>query len=66
MLKLHHPVRALANLTQRQLAEAAGPSISTLMNFERFLRPVSAHLTTVIKRALETVGSNSPMAMSRV
>jgi DNA-binding transcriptional regulator YiaG len=48
--------RALVNLTQRQLAEAAGLSVSTLADFERSLRPVSAHLTTAIRRALETAG----------
>lgn len=48
--------RALVNLTQRQLADAAGLSVSTLADFERSLRPVSAHLTTAIRRALETAG----------
>lgn len=48
--------RALVNLTQRQLADAAGLSVSTLADFERSLRPVSAHLTTAIRRALERAG----------
>jgi transcriptional regulator with XRE-family HTH domain len=48
--------RALVHLTQRQLAEAAGLSVSTLKDFEHSLRTVSGHLTTAIRRALEEAG----------
>jgi transcriptional regulator with XRE-family HTH domain len=48
--------RALVDLTQRQLAEAAGLSVSTLKDFEGSLRTVSGHLTTAIRRALEEAG----------
>jgi transcriptional regulator with XRE-family HTH domain len=48
--------RALVHLTQRQLAEAAGLSVSTLKDFEHSLRTVSGHLTTAIQRALEEAG----------
>jgi DNA-binding XRE family transcriptional regulator len=48
--------RALVDFTQRQLADAAGLSVSTLADFERSIRPVSGHLTAAIRRALETAG----------
>jgi DNA-binding XRE family transcriptional regulator len=48
--------RALVDFTQRQLADAAGLSVSTLADFERSIRPVSGHLTAAIRRALEAAG----------
>lgn len=48
--------RALINVTQIQLAEAAGLSLSTLGDFELSRRAISHHLIAAIRSALETAG----------
>jgi transcriptional regulator with XRE-family HTH domain len=48
--------RALVDLTQPQLAEAAGLGLSTLVDFERSRRAVSASASAAIRAALETAG----------
>lgn len=48
--------RALVDLTQPQLAEAASLGLSTLVDFERSRRAVSANATAAIRAALEAAG----------
>jgi len=61
MLKLMTPsqsraARALINLTQPKLAEAAGVGLSTVVDFEKSRRAVSADAQAAIQRALEDAG----------
>jgi transcriptional regulator with XRE-family HTH domain len=48
--------RGLLELTQTQLAEAAGLGLSTVVDFERSRRTVSADAAASILRALEAAG----------
>lgn len=48
--------RALLDWTQPHLAEAAGLGLSTVVDFERERRAVSAEAVGKIKAALEAVG----------
>jgi transcriptional regulator with XRE-family HTH domain len=48
--------RALLDWTQPQLAEAAGLGLSTVVDFERSRRAVSAEAIQAISRALEAGG----------
>ena len=48
--------RALLDLTQTQLAEAAGFGLSTVVDFERLRREVSADAIAAIRSALEAAG----------
>lgn len=48
--------RALLDWTQPYLAEAAGLGLSTVVDFERGRRAVSAEAVGKIKAALEAVG----------
>jgi len=61
MLKLMTPsqsraARALINLTQPKLAEAAGVGLSTVVDFEKSRRAISADAQAAIQRALEDAG----------
>ena len=48
--------RALINWTQPRLAEAAGVGLSTVVDFERERRVVSAESQKALRLALETEG----------
>jgi transcriptional regulator with XRE-family HTH domain len=48
--------RALINLTQPRLAEAAGVGLSTIVDFEKQRRTVSIEAQAAIQRALEDAG----------
>jgi transcriptional regulator with XRE-family HTH domain len=48
--------RALIDWTQPKLAEAASIGLSTVVDFERNRRTVSASALTTIRRALEAAG----------
>lgn len=48
--------RALLNMTQPKLAEAAGLGLSTIVDFERNRRAVSDDAQTSIRIALEKAG----------
>ena len=48
--------RALLDLSQPQLAEAAGLGLSTVVDFERSRRQVSAEAISLIARALKIAG----------
>jgi transcriptional regulator with XRE-family HTH domain len=48
--------RALLDLTQPQLAEASSLGLSTIVDFERERRAVSAQATTAMRAALEAAG----------
>jgi len=48
--------RALIGLNQPGLAEAAGLGLSTIVDFERERRPVSAGAAGAIRQALEAAG----------
>ena len=48
--------RALLNMTQPDLAEAAGVGLSTVVDFERERRSVSRDLTDALRRALHSAG----------
>lgn len=48
--------RALADLKQPELAEAAGLGLSTVVDFERTRRPVSKEARDKIQSALEAAG----------
>jgi transcriptional regulator with XRE-family HTH domain len=48
--------RALVELTQTQLAEAAGLGLSTIVDFERSRREVSHDAIAAMRRALEGAG----------
>jgi transcriptional regulator with XRE-family HTH domain len=49
--------RALIDLTQPELAEAAGLGLSTVVDFERSRRAVSADAAAAIRAALEAAGA---------
>lgn len=48
--------RAMLNWTKPKLAEAAGLGLSTVVDFERSRRIVSAEAVQAIRRALESAG----------
>jgi transcriptional regulator with XRE-family HTH domain len=48
--------RALVDLTQPALAEAAGLGLSTVVDFERSRRQVSADAIAAIRSAIEAAG----------
>ena len=48
--------RALLDMTQPELASASKLGLSTVVDFERSRRPVSAQAIDVIKSALERAG----------
>lgn len=48
--------RALVDMTQPKLAEAAGLGLSTVVDFERARRSVSSEAIGSIRRALEAAG----------
>ena len=48
--------RGLLNMTQPQLARAAGLGLSTIVDFERKRRAVSPEAIGAIRRALEAAG----------
>ena len=48
--------RALVELTQTQLAEAAGLGLSTVVDFERSRREVSSDAINAIRDALQAAG----------
>ncbi len=48
--------RALLELTQTQLAKAAGLGLSTVVDFERARRTISLDAITAIRAALEAAG----------
>ncbi len=48
--------RALLDMTQPDLARAAGLGLSTIVDFERSRRDVSQAANVAIRRALETAG----------
>jgi transcriptional regulator with XRE-family HTH domain len=49
--------RALLDLTQTQLAQAAGLGLSTVVDFERSRREVSGDAIAAVCAALETAGA---------
>jgi transcriptional regulator with XRE-family HTH domain len=48
--------RALLDMTQPQLASAAGLGLSTIVDFEKLRRPVSGTALKAIRDALESAG----------
>jgi transcriptional regulator with XRE-family HTH domain len=48
--------RALLDMTQPQLAQAAGLGLSTIVDFERKRRPVSMGAIDAMRTALEAAG----------
>jgi len=48
--------RAIINLTQPRLADAAGLGLSTVVDFDRNRRCVSADAVTALQRAPESAG----------
>ncbi len=48
--------RGILNLTQPELARAAGLGLSTIVDFERKRRDVSPEAIAAIRHALETAG----------
>ena len=48
--------RAVLNMTQPQLASAAGLGLSTIVDFERSRRAVSSEAIHAMRRALERAG----------
>jgi hypothetical protein len=48
--------RALLELTQTQLAEAAGLGLSTVVDFERVRRIISSDAVAAVRAALESAG----------
>ncbi|HEY3223873.1 MAG TPA: helix-turn-helix transcriptional regulator [Pseudolabrys sp.] len=48
--------RALLDMTQPELASASGLGLSTVVDFERSRRPVSADAIQEIRKALERAG----------
>ncbi len=48
--------RALIEITQKGLAEAAGLGLSTIVDFERLRRTVSEDVIFAIRSALEAAG----------
>lgn len=48
--------RALLGMTQPELAEKAGLGLSTIVDFEKTRRQISAEATSAIKKALEKSG----------
>lgn len=48
--------RALAGITQPQLASAAGVGLSTVVDFERARRQVASETIGSLRRALEIAG----------
>jgi transcriptional regulator with XRE-family HTH domain len=48
--------RALVDMTQPKLAQLAGLGLSTVVDFERSRRTVSAEAATSIQRTLEAAG----------
>jgi transcriptional regulator with XRE-family HTH domain len=48
--------RALLGMTQPELAEMAGLGLSTVVDYEKTRRKISAEATAAIKRALEKSG----------
>ena len=48
--------RAVLDMTQPQLASAAGLGLSTVVDFERSRRPVSTEAIQAMRKALERAG----------